>query len=567
MTQGRDGQAASGMSGLSPPHLSPGTQSSSPFGWTGIKRERYTRWNGQFDGRQKITLRMVKEGVRFNIKTWPVIILLVLAWMFTVFLPVLFGAMGGMPLESENPSNWNGLHTTQARMHGTTTNLSAAEYPLPGVPFTNQTRFDYINMPDEWKAFVNASGGDQGARASLFVIPPQDAPPGTSEMVQLYATTGMRVDHFSALTTIAPSDIPALTNHSYAVDFLDDHISGRAGGKVSVKFNITNTGALPDECSITVRSPAKGWGVSAYVNGSKVPVKTLPAEPLNEDVPPEFTVFLRVSQIQLNLGPGERALCEVRFSTTTDSAKLTSCSLTIDSLQDRFITERHDFGVRLSDTQRMDRTSDVLNNPLISLQVIFALLLAAVVGSRMISTDLQEKSYNLYFARPLTKRDYLAGKFGIVSIILGLATVVPTLITFTFLLLLTSISSTYVVDHLWVWGAIIGQGLVVVLTFSTLSLAFSSLTARRFYAAAAMVVIYLVTTIIGQIVRGGFENKYGQLIGINENFDIIRRTAFSGGENIDWGFPWWYSLAALAAIWAACTFLVWYKIERTELSE
>jgi hypothetical protein len=33
------------------------------------------------------------------------------------------------------------------------------------------------------------------------------------------------------------------------------------------------------------------------------------------------------------------------------------------------------------------------------------------------------------------------------------------------------------------------------------------------------------------------------------------------------GFPWWYSLAVLAAIWAVCAFLVWYKIERTELSE
>jgi ABC-2 type transport system permease protein len=185
----------------------------------------------------------------------------------------------------------------------------------------------------------------------------------------------------------------------------------------------------------------------------------------------------------------------------------------------------------------------------------------------MISTDLAEKSYNLYFARPLTKTDYLAGKFGTAGTILSLATVVPTLVVFGFLLLLSNISSAYVVDHLWVWGAILGQGLVIVLTFSTLSLAFSSMTARRFYAAAAMVVIYLVTAIMGQLVTGAFQSKYGRLIGIADNFDVTGRTAFGIAENLDLGFPWWYSLAALVAIWAVCAFLVWYKIERTELSE
>ena len=108
---------------------------------------------------------------------------------------------------------------------------------------------------------------------------------------------------------------------------------------------------------------------------------------------------------------------------------------------------------------------------------------------------------------------------------------------------------------------------MIVLTLGTLSLAFSSLTARRFYAAAAMVVIYLVTAIMGQIVMGAFESKYGRLIGVSDNFDIVGRTAFDITGSTDWGFPWYYSLGVLAAIWAVCTFLVWYKVEKTELSE
>jgi ABC-type transport system involved in multi-copper enzyme maturation permease subunit len=276
---------------------------------------------------------------------------------------------------------------------------------------------------------------------------------------------------------------------------------------------------------------------------------------------------LDVKYFQLDLSPGATAMCEVRFTTARDSARLNQVKLAIASQQDRFIGGSYNTLVSLSDNQKVDLTGDILYGQIVSLQVFFALLLAAVVGSRMISTDLWEKSYNLYFARPLTKTDYIVGKFGTVGVILGLATVLPALVTYSFLLLLSNISSAYVIDHLWVWGAIIGQGLVVVVTFSTMSLAFSSLTARRFYAAAAMVVIYLVTAIMGQIVTGAFESKYGRLIGISDNFDIVGRTGFGIADKLDLGFPWTYSLGVLAALWAVCTFLVWYKVERTELSE
>jgi ABC-type transport system involved in multi-copper enzyme maturation permease subunit len=223
--------------------------------------------------------------------------------------------------------------------------------------------------------------------------------------------------------------------------------------------------------------------------------------------------------------------------------------------------------VKLTDTKKMDLTGKIIFGQVMSTQTFFALLLAAVVGSRMIATDLQEKSYNLYFARPMSKKDYLVGKFGTVGTLLGMITILPTLLTYLLLILLSTISSTYVVDHLWVWGAIIGYGLVVVITMSTLSLAFSSLTNRRFYAAAALVVIYLVTSIVGQIATTAFNSDYGKLAGINDNLNTVGSEAFGLGDSLALKFPWEYSVLVLATIWAVCTFLVWYKVERTELSE
>jgi ABC-type transport system involved in multi-copper enzyme maturation permease subunit len=550
-----------------PPPSSAPPQSSSPFGWTGIKRERYTRWNGKLDGRKRIVQRMIQEGIRFNVKTWPVIILLVLAWMFTAFFPILFAAMGGLSLEADNIDTWNGTQSTSAGMHKSVTNDSVAEFQLRGAQFTNRTRFDVINVPLGWSAFVNTTGTGPGSNASLFVLPAPNAKPMSYAMVQVEATTGQRVDSFAALTTIAPDNFTASMGFSYALDFAAGTFESKAGATVGVRFNVTNTGTLPDGYNITVGQLALDWGISAYVNGTGVRVKTVEMTNQVERGPAGFGSSFKIRYFQLDLQPGETARCEVRFATNTDSARLNDINLGINSRQDQAVSGSYHALVKLTDTKKVDLTGEILYGQVMSLQVFFALLLAAVVGSRMISTDLSEKSYNLYFARPLTKRDYLAGKFGIVGAILSLATIVPTLVTYSFLLLLSDISGTYLVDHLWVWGAIIGNGLVIVLTLGTLSLAFSSLTARRFYAAAAMVVIYLVTAIMGQIVMGAFESKYGRLIGISDNFDVVGRNAFDIANNIDLSFPWYYSLAALAAIWAVCTFLVWYKVERTELSE
>jgi ABC-type transport system involved in multi-copper enzyme maturation permease subunit len=510
-------------------------------------------------------MRMVIEGIRFNLRTWPVIILLVLGWLFSMAFPVLSAAMGGLPLEADTPSTWDGTRSTQVGMHELTVNSSSAVYPLHGPVFTNQTEFSTINVPQSWSAVVNATTGPGAADATLTVIPPPSAPPMSYAMIQVVATTGKRVDSFSTLTTVAPDNATAALHFSFGLDFERSGYDGRGGDTVRVQFHVLNNGTLPDGYNITIDPLAAGWGVSAYVNGTKVPLTAREISVSGE--PRRLQVTMTVRTFRLDLSPGGAARCEFRFATTVDSARANDIGISVGSRTDPAVTGSYHTVVNLSDTKKTDLTGEILYGQVMSFQVYFALLLAAVVGSRMISTDLQEKSYNLYFARPLTKRDYIAGKFGTVGAILSLVTIVPSLITYALLMLLSTISGSYAVDHLWTWGAVVGYGAVVVLTLSTLSLAFSSLTARRFYAAAAMVVIYLVTAIMSQIVMGAFSSRYGRLIGVSDNFDIVGRTAFGVTGSTDWGFPWYYSLAVLVGTWAVCTFLVWFRVERTELSE
>ena len=78
-----------------------GKPSHGPFGRTGICTERYTRWEGKLASRKKIVLNTVIESVRHNIKHPAVIVLIVLAWIFSVLLSVLMAAGGGVSLEMD----------------------------------------------------------------------------------------------------------------------------------------------------------------------------------------------------------------------------------------------------------------------------------------------------------------------------------------------------------------------------------------------------------------------------------------------------------------------------------
>jgi len=540
-----------------------------PFGWTGIKRERYTKWNGHLDDRKKIVTRMIGEGVRFNIKTVAVIIVIVLGWLFSMLFPVLMAASGMLSLEMDSPSTWDGTQAAQVGMHRFIENGTVVEYPLRGSYFTNRTEFATINIPMGWAAYVNATTDDSGTRASLFVLSPQIVAPMSMAAIQVRATTGRRVDYFTTVSVIAPDHRLVNMTNAYELVFTKDSYEAKAGDAVSVEFEFRNTGTVTDNYNITINSIPSDWTLGAYLNGTKVPLKSR-QDRIHGGMgggPGERFFSMTVRYFQLELGPGESTQCSLSYLTADDSAKANAISIAVNSRTDPGVMGSYATQVKLTDTKKMDLTGNILYGQVMGIQAFFALLLAAVVGSRMIATDLQEKSYNLYFARPLSKKDYLVGKFGTVGTLLGLITIVPTLICYMLLILLSNISSTYVVDHLWVWGAIIGYGLAIIITMSTLSLAFSSLTNRRFYAAAALVVIYMVTSIVGQIATMAFNSDYGRLAGIKDNLDVAGAEAFGLGDSLALKFPWEYSILVLVVISVVCTFLVWYKVERTELSE
>lgn len=559
---------------MAAPGSPPGQGKPGPFGWTGVRTERYTRWKGNLEPRKKIVPRMIRLSVIHNIKNPGVIILIVLAWVFSVLFTVLNAGFGGVALEMDpddvpfyDPNAGSAQQGVDISFHQIIMNNSQAYYDLAGLSPTYATTFSISGIPSGWSAFINQTSVGGDSKATLVVTPPEFAPPMSTAMIDVDARTGGRKDQYSTVTTIAQDPAMTFMKFGMTVEFDEPTFTGKAGSKVDVKFTVMNTGTMDDSYNVTILNKPSGWKVKAFVDGAETEVKTKTETIGGQDGPPGSSYTISYKTFSVWASPGDSAECVLEFDTETTSASSNTLNLATNSQADPLVFGTYSIKVELDDVEKIDLTGMILFSSVMALQVLWALFLAAVVGSKMIATDMNERSYNLYFSRPITKTDYLIGKFGTLNILLAMVTMVPTLVAYMFLVLLSDISDTYIWDHLWVWGAIVVQSMVVMLTFSTLSLAFSSLTSRRFYAAAAFVVIFIATTILAQIAMGGFGLEEGPLISLNDNFDIIGRNVFDMGDTRDLEFPWYYSVFVLTALWVVCSLAVWMKVERTELSE
>jgi ABC-type transport system involved in multi-copper enzyme maturation permease subunit len=128
---------------------------------------------------------------------------------------------------------------------------------------------------------------------------------------------------------------------------------------------------------------------------------------------------------------------------------------------------------------------------------IFAMLLAAVVTSDLISEDLSNNSFVLYFSRALKTRDYLMGKAGGALLIMSILCIIPPL------LIAIVATATQSGDDYWGSLGVVGRtaiaGTLATAFFVPYGLMLSSFTRKRSYAAVGTFMSFFVLTIIASV--------------------------------------------------------------------
>ena len=121
-------------------------------------------------------------------------------------------------------------------------------------------------------------------------------------------------------------------------------------------------------------------------------------------------------------------------------------------------------------------------------QLLVGALVAAIVGPRLVASDLRSRAFLIYFARPLSRLDYVIGKSGVLIALLGAVSLLPSLGLYAFSILFSPSLDT-LTQTLPVLLSLTLASLASIVATALLVLAISSLTTQPRFAAVTWVVV------------------------------------------------------------------------------
>jgi ABC-2 type transport system permease protein len=155
-------------------------------------------------------------------------------------------------------------------------------------------------------------------------------------------------------------------------------------------------------------------------------------------------------------------------------------------------------------------------------EMFFSMILVTLVGPSLISQDLRFNAIPLYFARPLRRIDYFAGKLGVIGFFLIAVAVVPAVLAYV-LGMCFSLDLGIVRDTVRLLFAGVAYGLVVVISAGTLMLAFSALSRNSRYVAALWIGTWVVSNVVAGVVTALLRRDWCQAFAYTENLLHISR--------------------------------------------
>ncbi len=167
--------------------------------------------------------------------------------------------------------------------------------------------------------------------------------------------------------------------------------------------------------------------------------------------------------------------------------------------------------------------------------IVFAILLfSAFVAPEVLCTDRRTGMLSLYLASPLTRDTYLAAKAASVLTVLLTVTLGPLLL----LLIAYTVEGAgpdTVGDFVVLLGRILVAGVTVALLWTALSLAMSSVTSRKAFASAAIIVTILVSGIVVGILSSRDGLDFPDWVGVFDFFSLPFEltTRIFGERNVD----------------------------------
>jgi hypothetical protein len=177
------------------------------------------------------------------------------------------------------------------------------------------------------------------------------------------------------------------------------------------------------------------------------------------------------------------------------------------------------------------------------------IMLMVVGGAGLIADDLRFNALQLYFSRPLGKREYIQGKAVTLIVLLLSLTAAPG-IAFVLFKLLFSGSFGFLVSFPWVPLSILADSAVVTVFFCLYTLWLSSLSKNRRYVAVLIFAVYFVSDVLFAVLYGQIKQPACALVSIKANLQQVGAFFFRQKPPFDCPVGWSFLILAVFCVGA-----------------
>jgi ABC-2 type transport system permease protein len=197
-------------------------------------------------------------------------------------------------------------------------------------------------------------------------------------------------------------------------------------------------------------------------------------------------------------------------------------------------------------------------------QIGLAILLTIFGGSGLVANDLRTGAILVYLSRPLTRRDYVLGKLGVLLAVNLAITLVPALLLYLTGLTLSP-GNFLKWELLWIGPAVVLHAMVVSLVLSLLALAISSLSRSGRVAGLAFFGLLMVLEIVRGVLQAGFDFELAALLSLQADLRTLGVALFGLAVRRVEPIAWPEAALVLALVAGACLLILRSRVRAVEV--
>jgi len=190
------------------------------------------------------------------------------------------------------------------------------------------------------------------------------------------------------------------------------------------------------------------------------------------------------------------------------------------------------------------------------------IVVLAFAGAGLVAEDLKHNALQLYFARPLSKKDYVLGKMSVVAFFVILLTGLPWILLVVFKLIFAG-NLAFLAAYPWLPLSILGYSALLTVFFGSYALLLSASSRNTRYVIVLIFGVFYFSGVLSAILRGIFGSPYMVLFSLPENLRQAGAALFGG--KLPHAVPAAWSFLVLAGICALAAIVLARKVRSVEV--